>query len=291
MHDKYMSRIKEVYPDLTIDDYVVNDIGQNNDVFIINQSLVFRFPKYEAGIVAMKKEQKILECIQNIVSLPIPFPLYESFEEGEVGKVFTGYALIPGVPLWKESLAGVKDEDSIKGLAMQLVTFLTELHSASGEIVNEFLQPVDQGPHEEMSALFRNIQNKLFPYMRKDAQTKVSEWFEAFLSSETSLGIQTALIHGDFGASNIIWRPDIGSLSGIIDFGGSGWGDPAYDFAGIWSSYGEAFYEMCIHLYPDGSDISKRVKFYKSTFALQEALHGIENNDRQAFEAGIQDYR
>ena len=32
-------------------------------------------------------------------------------------------------------------------------------------------------------------------------------------------------------------------------------------------------------------------KFYKSTFALQEALHGIENGDRQAFEAGIKDYK
>ena len=48
---------------------------------------------------------------------------------------------------------------------------------------------------------------------------------------------------------------------------------------------------MCIHQYPNGIEISERVKFYKSTFALQEALHGIENDDRQAFESGIKDYR
>ncbi|MEK5173923.1 phosphotransferase [Heyndrickxia sp. FSL W8-0496] len=80
-------------------------------------------------------------------------------------------------------------------------------------------------------------------------------------------------------------------ISGIIDFGGSGLGDPAYDFAGILSSYGREFFDMCMNLYPNGDEISERVKFYKSTFALQEALHGIENGDRQAFESGIQDYR
>lgn len=76
-------------------------------------------------------------------------------------------------------------------------------------------------------------------------------------------------------------------ISGIIDFGGSGLGDPAYDFAGILSSYGEEFFEMCINLYPNGNEISERVKFYKSTFALQEALHGIENDDRCRIEIKV----
>ena len=31
----------------------------------------------------------------------------------------------------------------------------------------------------------------------------------------------------------------------------------------------------------------ERAKFYKGTFALYEALHGIKNNDRPAFESGI----
>ena len=75
-------------------------------------------------------------------------------------------------------------------------------------------------------------------------------------------------------------NPETSRISGIIDFGGSGLGDPAYDFAGILSSYGREFFDMCMNLYPNGDEISERVKFYKSTFALQEALHGIENGDR-----------
>ncbi|MDX8047074.1 phosphotransferase [Gracilibacillus sp. S3-1-1] len=38
-----------------------------------------------------------------------------------------------------------------------------------------------------------------------------------------------------------MWNPDTSRISGIIDFDGSGLGDPAYDFAGIFSSYGRDF--------------------------------------------------
>ena len=67
--------------------------------------------------------------------------------------------------------------------------------------------------------------------------------------------------------------------------------DPAYDLAGVLSSFGEAFFKQCIDLYPNGVQIAERVKFYRSTFALQEALHRVEHNDSIAFEAGIKQYR
>ncbi|WP_332699370.1 phosphotransferase family protein [Halalkalibacter lacteus] len=291
MDSKYIERIKQVYPSLYIEDYQPNDIGQNNDVLIINKSLVFRFPKYKKGIVRLKEETEILEFIKNIVSIPIPYPIYQSFEKLEVGKVFTGYNLIQGSPLWKESFAKIENEDLVKGLASQLVSFLIELHSISRDKVDGFLQLKDNYPREEMSELLHNIQNKLFPFIRKEAQKEISHSFETILNSETYSNLKPTLIHGDFGASNILWEPNTYKISGIIDFGGCGLGDPAYDFAGILSSYGEDFFNMCINLYPNGNEIFERVKFYKSTFALQEALHGVENNNIQAFENGIKVYR
>ena len=59
-----------------------------------------------------------------------------------------------------------------------------------------------------------------------------------------------------------MFNPETSKISGIIDFGGSGLGNPAYDFAGILSSYGEEFFEMCINLYPYGNEISERVNDY-----------------------------
>ncbi|WP_423407020.1 hypothetical protein AABM38_14180 [Heyndrickxia sp. MSNUG] len=49
-------RIMEVYPDLKIVKYEKNNFGQNNDVLIINDQLVFRFPKYEDGIRNLERK-------------------------------------------------------------------------------------------------------------------------------------------------------------------------------------------------------------------------------------------
>jgi aminoglycoside 2''-phosphotransferase len=288
MNNMYIERIKAAYPGLIIENFHPNDIGQNNDVLIINNSFVFRFPKYEKGIVRLREETKILEYIRGTVSIPIPYPKYKSFELLEPGKVFTGYKLIEGDPFWNEQLIKVGKEDSIK-LAKQLVTFLMEIHSIPKEKADKFLNLEESNPYEEMKELFHNIQDKLFRFINEKAQKDIIYSFETFLNNEEYL--TTTLIHGDFGASNILWNPKTCEISGIIDFGGSGIGDPAYDFAGILSSYGDDFFNMCIDFYPNGSEISKRVKFYKSTFALQEALHGLVNNDNSAFENGIKNYR
>lgn len=291
MKNNLIENIQSVYSDLSIEDFYPNEIGQNNNVLIVNGSLVFRFPKYKNGIIQLRKETEILQYIKGIISIPIPNPIYQYFEELEPGKAFTGYKLIDGVPLWMESLRGIKDIELVKGVATQLVSFLVDLHSISKEKASRDLKLEVRDPLEEMNNLYGKIRNNLFTFMRKEAQKEISHSFETFLYGEAFSKLDITLIHGDFGASNILWNPETSRISGIIDFGSSGLGDPAYDFAGILSSYGRDFFDMCISLYPGGSEISERVNFYKSTFALQEALHGIENDDKQAFENGIKDFR
>ncbi len=42
---------KAIYPNISIENFYLNEIGQNNDVLIVNHSLVFRFSKYKNGII------------------------------------------------------------------------------------------------------------------------------------------------------------------------------------------------------------------------------------------------
>ncbi|TFD94324.1 phosphotransferase family protein [Jeotgalibacillus sp. R-1-5s-1] len=291
MKNSLLKSIQLVYSDLPIEDYYVNEIGQNNDVLIVNNSLVFRFPKYKNGITQLKRETRILNYIKDTVSTPVPIPIYQSFADLEPGKVFTGYHLIDGVPLWRESLDGIKSVELVSVIAAQLVSFLKELHSITEDKASKGLNLKARHPREQMHSLHNKIQSKLFPYIRKSAQEEISHSFETALNGKAFSNLDNTLIHGDFGAANILWNPETNRISGVIDFGGSGIGDPAYDFAGILSSYGEDFFNMCMNLYPNGEEISERVRFYKSTFALQEALHGVENDDKQAFENGIKNYR
>ncbi|WP_246629251.1 phosphotransferase family protein [Mesobacillus maritimus] len=247
MSSSYIEHIKQVYPDLVIVDSYLNGLGQNNDVLIINNSLVFRFPKYENGISPLIQEAALLKYLKNIISISIPHPTYYSFKRLEPGNVFAGYNLIKGEPFWKESLEKIESPEMISNLASQLVGFLTELHSVSEEKVRNALNLQPNHPKVEMTELFEKIQTKLFPYIRKEAQNEINHSFETLING-ILLNVKTTLIHGDFGSSNILWTPENRRISGIIDFGGSGIGDPAYDFAGILASYGKEFFELCIDI-------------------------------------------
>lgn len=166
----------------------------------------------------------------------------------------------------------------------------TELHALPIERIAALGLKEAGTAGDEMQELFHHIKEKLYPFMRPEARKDVSRRFERFLGDERHRNAAPVLIHGDFGAPNIVWDEGSCRITGIIDFGGSGLGDPAYDLAGLLSAYGEVFFRRCVALYSNGDEMAERAFFYRSTFALQEALHGIEHNDREAFESGMRGY-
>lgn len=286
----YKQHIEKEFPNLSIHSIEHNEIGQNNDVLIVNRELVFRFPKYEAGIRELAEEVRILRFVRERVSLPIPEPVYCCFSADRVGHAFAGYRMIPGEPLWNPALQSIGDIRARQRLAVQLGTFLRELHSIPTNERQQFAQP-RHGGISAWSDLYERIRGKLFPHMREEARRDVANHFERFLGEPKHAAIPHVLIHGDFGTSNIIWEPDKQSIAGIIDFGGFCLDDPAVDFAALAGSYGISFVRMTAEAYPNLEALLPRVDFYAGTFALQEALFGLENQDEEAFKSGIASYK
>ncbi|GCE22769.1 hypothetical protein KDK_65690 [Dictyobacter kobayashii] len=139
--------------------------------------------------------------------------------------------------------------------------------------------------------MYTRIRERCFPFMRPAARTWASQHFEHFLAEPGNFSYAAVLKHGDFGSSNILYSAEQQAISGIIDFGGMSLGDPAYDFAGLLSCYGEPFLRCFATIYPEIEQFWGRILFYQGTFALLEALFGLEHNDQQAFESGIATYR
>ena len=286
---KYTHTINDAYPDLEILSAQLNDQGQNNDVLVINGEWIFRFPKYAQALERLAIETAILKGVQGYISLPIPVPAFTTLGTGEVGASFVGYRAIPGEPLWRSTFRALTDDPTIDRIATQLAAFLKELHGVPNNEIIDCELPV-QDTREECVDIYERMRGKLFQHMRPDAKVWTVEHFETFLNNDENFAYTPVLKHGDFGTSNILFDRTTQAVTGIIDFGGSGLGDPAYDFAGLLSSYGEDFIQRCCNTYPELGSLLPRVRFYKGTFALLEALFGIENNDSEAFESGIADY-
>ncbi len=287
--EHYIQTIQRVYPDLLITSATLNNMGQNNDVLVINDSFIFRFPKYAAGLQQLAREAAILQGIQGYVTLDVPQPTFINLESQTVGEAFVGYQLIPGEPLWPEMIQSIRDAAMLDALAAQLGTFLRELHSVPTATAIAYPLSV-QDTAAEWTDILARIQAKVFPFMRPDARIQVLHDFEIFLQELQHWTYTPVLKHGDFGGSNILFDAQKRTIRGIIDFGSSGLGDPAYDIAGL-LSYGESFVHRLAATYPHLDEVWQRATFYKGTFALLEALFGIENDDNEAFENGIESYR
>jgi aminoglycoside 2''-phosphotransferase len=172
-------------------------------------------------------------------------------------------------------------------LAIQLADFLRELHTIPSESIGADLAIYDRP--DEWAKMYADIRRHLFPLIRPDARDWVRHHFEAFLNEPSLHTFRPTLRHGDFGPSNILYDPAARTISGIIDFGFAGLGDPAADIAAA-SCYATPFFERLCGAYPEAEPMLERARFYRGTFALQEALHGLLNDDRAAFRSGIADY-
>jgi len=94
---------------------------------------------------------------------------------------------------------------------------------------------------------------------------------------------------GSHGPGHLLYDSRTNRLTGVVDFGSAGPGDPAIDFAAL-SSAPEPFLAGLAWAYPLAAQVDDRIRFYRGTFALQDALFGIEQGDETAFRAGIASY-
>lgn len=282
--ERLLERIRSVHPDLSVD-AVTHLRGQFNDALILNEELVFRFPRSPHAAEMLINEIAILRAVRPFVTMAIPEP---ELGDPAAAEPFVGYRLIPGDPLQRETLATIGDPTILQRLADQLAAFLRELHAVpSGQLANAIPRRDDR---ERWVKMYGDVRDQLFPYMRPDAREQVQQHFETYLADPKRLRFEPAIRHGDFGAGNILWNPKSHTITGVIDFSFAGLGDPAIDAAAI-STFGEPFLERMYAVYPELAAMLDRVRFYRGTYALTEALDGLRDRDPAHFESGIRQFQ
>lgn len=285
----YISRIREVVPDLAIASARLHTTdGQFSDVVFINDTLVFRFPRFASVVTTLATETAALRALQGRLPLSIPEPLYAAVDDTP-GRAFMGYRLLPGAPLTREAFAAIPNGPACDHLAAHLANFLRTLHTLAPSSLAVPL-PL-QDTRDEWEDLFSRFQRHLFSHMRPDACEEVERRFAAFLGDDVNFAYPHVIRHGDFGTSNILHDPTSVTITGIIDWSSVGLGDAAVDIAALLASYGEPFIRRLAQHYAGLDALLPRAIFYLSTFALQEALAGAENGDPEAFARGIAKYR
>ena len=278
--DQLRQRIQMMMPDLEITHIEHNREGLINNIVIINHELVFRFAKNDGYAQILNLELDILDVVRPRIDLPVPSPIYR-------GPGSVVYPLLKGKALLREDLLGM-DEDGKSKIAAQLGSFLHQLHTTPIDGLDwelpKTLTPVTWKKWVDIRA---RVEEKVYPLLLRNQITWAENLFNQALADPHSFDYPPALIHADLAPYHILYEPTTQEISGVLDFGVAGIGDPALDLGAMISNYGESFVRKLDTSYPGIDGLLPRARFYAQAIELQWVLLGIETNDTFWFTAHL----
>lgn len=281
--------VRQRYPELEIRSVRALDMyRKEHRVFVINDSVVFRFPKDTEDVQALMLEKAILSRIHATLPLTVPYPLYASTGTQKPGEVFVGYHFIQGAPLTPEKLETIEEIAHRRRLAKQLGDFLCTLHAYPPEYIGVPLPQEER--RTDWEGIYRDTREKLFPQISAEARRRFGALFDEFLGNASLQDYKPCLRHGNIVPLNILYNDESRIVSGVVDFRSAGVGDPAVDLAGL-LAYGEEFLDWASLMYMFSRETQQRAIFIRAIEPLRQALRGMYRGDAGAVERALQPYR
>ncbi len=216
----YVEKIREVYPDVVLDHLQLNSDGMVNDVVVVNRELVCRFVREAGDAEVLAREATVLSVVHDRVELSTP-----RLEHLEVG--FASYRYIPGEPLSRNALARLSARGRSR-IISELGLFHAQLHGIPAEALTAsgVSQSASVRSRTDWLELYDRVRRFLFPHLWTHQLVWVDELFAPVVSGQLDLSYTPTLIHGDLGIYHIFHDPERQALTGVIDFGVAGLGDP-----------------------------------------------------------------
>lgn len=188
---------------------------------------------------------------------------------------------MPGEPLYRHRLLSAEPEAQVQVLA-QLGAFLAALHTIS---LDGLPVPPWQQPRQHQTARSRALARleqvqQLYPHFWRDQRAWIDHLYAPVKAGTLDLdGFTPCLIHADLASYHLLVAPDPWRLSGLIDFGTAGPGDPAVDLGLLLNTYGESLVRRLADTYPMSVKLLDRARFFAGSLELEWALAGMREND------------
>lgn len=258
-----LSEIAKNFPEITIEKYHIIETGWMNRIIVVNDSIVFRFPRTGSGIRRLSSELKLLSVLRDP---PVRIPEYQFIHM--VDPFFAGYGMIQGdtVEMAKSLGKGVLNdfvslldymhqfkEDSFAGTSLRIYNSRTWIEREES-LINSFREALEvYTGHVYFHGIFMLLDLAMSDLIQSDI----------------------SLIHGDLSRGNVILNRKHSRINGVIDWSDSSYGDRALDIAAVIDGF-SLKYLSCIlnHFSPDFSlRALKRVFFYRMVSPLYKAYY------------------
>jgi aminoglycoside 2''-phosphotransferase len=257
----FLKVINEKCPEIKVESFSINIMGENNIVCIVNGDMIFRFPKDDFSTEKFMTEINNLKAVSSVNTLQVPNLIGYEIKPTP----FMYYEMIIGEVLSKEVFEALENKERI---VVQLHNFLEEIHNVEKDKI-VFKTVYNK---EYWINVYERVQREIFDLLDLSVQNEVVKLFDDFLQGYDEDIIDSKVIHGDMVSANVIYQED--KLIGIVDFAEMSFGDPAIDIGMLCSKYGygEKFLEILIEKYDIYKEMKDRIVFYSKAFIFCEIL-------------------
>jgi aminoglycoside phosphotransferase (APT) family kinase protein len=262
-----------------VDSIQLLDQGVDNLAFLVNQNLIFRFPKHDESDLLLQDENKILPALQRRFDLHIPNPIYFGKPTGQYPYHFHGYLMLKGIAWYQTSLT----QNQLQQCAIDLAQFLKKLHAIS---VKQALRMGAQ-VHSKGKTVFDIVSSSFFERTVTLKKYNVAVLDDKFhkqiieMASRIRLDrAQDCLMHGDLDMRHLLIVDQ--KLSGVIDWGDVAINHPVVDFMVVYNIFPlqlqELFWQHYGPVSDDGKNYARFLTLHRMITLMKNA-HEVKNNE------------
>lgn len=266
--------------------------GWDNKVFLVNQTILFRFPRRKIAAELIARENHILSCIGTYLKTPIKIPefIYQGEPSTDFGYPFHGYKMLSGK---SGCHANLKISERLASLD-RLANFLKQLHQidkTKAEKLGILHQRDNRLDVDKVIQLFDKavgeIERHKIGVVDKTRYAKEIKQAKQIKLDEEAF----CLIHGDLYCRHLLFDKTQNNteLTGIIDWGDAGIGHPAVDLSVIWSFYPQSAHQDFFAIY---GEVDPKAWAYARFLALYSdcliLLYGIDVGDNLLVKESIE---
>lgn len=203
----------------------VKNSGHDNRTFHLGDDLTIRLPSGKEYEPQIQKEAKWLPILARHLSLPITAPVAK-------GELIPEYPLAWSINRWLVGETVTHTNVDLQQFAIELARFLKELEAIDAE------NGPQAGAHNfyrggDLAVYAAEVEQALIQLPAGPQRNHYQDiWITALA---TKWEKKPVWVHGDIAVGNLLVND--GHLSGVIDFGILGTGDPACDLVMAWTFF------------------------------------------------------
>ncbi len=258
--------------------------GQRNDVVIDESAgVVRRYPRTPAALAELELSAARAAAAH---ARGLPAPVVIDVVAGPLGTAHLVLPLVGGVGL-SPAVTGALAPGGRERLVADLVGLLGAMRSldAQGWPGDPILWS------ERWATLGGRLRREVVPLIGNHPGSHLAAGQIAGAEEAADAAGNLGLTHGDLGGENLHVDPGTGALLGVLDWDDAAPGDPAVDLAALRVHAEPWLADALLIADPSLRELVARAEAYVGTFALQQALWGLDTGDVKEVDEGLATYR